>query len=118
MKRIVARESELLELANWRGARAQVWLFSVTFKRMAIRLSRLDEPEVLYVLAAGCEHLSGPFSWDSANVQLHREEDNETISDPAIGFHLVASSVVLAIGPSTELDTSFVHFLGEDPPTE
>lgn len=114
MKRTVAPESRASELIAWRGARATVWLFHATHKRLALMLSRRDEPEVLYVVAVGCEHIVGPFSWDLAEVVIAEHGTEDRVVDVRAGFELRCSSTTLVKGPATDFDISFEGFLGED----
>lgn len=116
MKRIVAANDSVSELASWEHARADIWMFHVTHKRLALMLSRQDEPEVLYVVAVGCERMVGPFSWDSSELVVIQEGATVRVVDLNVGFELTCSSITLVKGLSTELDTSFEGFLGDDLP--
>jgi hypothetical protein len=96
-------------------------MFHVSFRRLVLRLSRLDEPEVIYIVAVGCDYIVGPFSWKSANVSLITDSSGETewavsrILDQEAGFELRCSSVTIARGPSTDFDKTFDNFLGDAP---
>jgi hypothetical protein len=113
MKTIVAQENRDTELSRWRGAHATLWIYNATHRRMAIMLSRPAEGTVLYVVAVGCHHIEGRFSWGDANLRIDVTGSGETIRDRGVGFELQCSSVTLVSGPANELDTSFDHFLGD-----
>jgi hypothetical protein len=122
MKTLVHSDLWLPTLEMWRGAQASIWLFHTTHKRLALALARADEPEMLYVVANGCEHIVGAFSWRPANISVRqgRSESGEEMSfvvDDEAGFSLRCSGVALVRGPSNELDTSFESFLGDAPGT-
>ncbi|XXY48812.1 hypothetical protein WME91_53295 [Sorangium sp. So ce269] len=109
------------ELEKWRGADATLWMYHATFKRMAIMLSVPDREEVLYVVAVGCRHITGPFSWNGASVTIRDDASGEPagsafrIKDEGIPFELICSSVILVRARAEDFDTSFASFLGEDP---
>ncbi len=114
MKTIVAEQDRLSELERWRGAPAAVWIFQVTHKRLALRLWRPGEPTVLYLVGVACEHIAGPFAWESSDISIRSSTSNhEEIVDERAGFSLRCSSVTLATGPATDPDKSFDHFLGD-----
>jgi len=108
-------------LQQWRGAYAQIWMFHVSLRRLALRLSRPDEPEVIYIVAVGCDHIVGPFSWKPANISLitNSTDDPEwsvsRIVDQEAEFDLCCSSLVMARGPATDFDKTFDNFLGDVP---
>ncbi|WP_437776710.1 hypothetical protein [Sorangium sp. So ce1097] len=120
MKTVIQTESAEAELKNWLGAEATLWMYHATFKRLAIMLSTPDRKEVLYVIAVGCRHITGPFSWDDANITIHNSSANKTmesavrIIDELAPFELICSSVILARARAEDFDTSFNSFLGED----
>jgi hypothetical protein len=121
MKTVIDDQSRDSVLNEWRGSDAKLWMFHVTHNRLAVMLSRPDNPEVLYLVAIGCEWIRGPFSWQRANISIHslpgdRNFDAVTrVVDEAAGFELRCSSAALARGPATDLDTSFKNFLGDAP---
>lgn len=69
-------------LNKYKGAFVQLWLFSVSRKRLAVRFSFPGKEDDLFVIVVGCSHISGPFSWENAEVGLVSEgrPDNETIT--------------------------------------
>ena len=116
MKTVI--ESKLREevLAHWRGADAKVWMFHATHRRLALVLSRPNEPEVIYVVANGCEYISGPICWKASDVSIHcltgnAEEPNCRVVDSAAGFTLICYDAVVVKAPATEFPTSFDSFL-------
>jgi len=119
MKKIINRKDQDSALAQWRGARAQFWIYDVSLKRMAIRLYRPDAKEVIYVTAIGCEHIVGPFAWEGADVSIEIDpvgaEHPKTcrVIDKHAGFELLCSDARVVRGPSTDFEKTFEKFLGE-----
>ncbi len=118
MKTVVEPQLQDAALATWRGAQAKIWMFHVTHNKLALILFRRDEPEVLYIVANGCEHMVGPFAWRQANITITetlREADDTKchILDEAVGFNLCCSSATLVRAPATDFDTTFEGFLGD-----
>src|SRR4051794_17121794 len=121
MKTVIEPELQDAVLEQWRGACAQIWMFHVSFRRLALRLSRPDEPENVYIVAMGCGHIVGPFSWEPADLRLITNLGDEPqwavtrIVDQKAGFDLSCSSVAMARGPATDFDKTFENFLGDPP---
>jgi hypothetical protein len=106
-------------LAQWRGARAKIWMFHVTHNRMAINICRKGEQEAIYIVAVGCERLSGPFHWDQANITINTDAPNQwgevrrQVVDAQAGFELLCSDVVIFRGPASVPGDPFDNFLDE-----
>lgn len=113
MKTIIEEGMRTDELERWQGARATVWMFHATLKRLALRLSRGGGAEVLWVVGVGCRHIVGPFAWDNARVVIDAKDNEARVRDARAGFELWCSSVTVAKGPATDYDTTFDDFLGE-----
>jgi hypothetical protein len=77
MKTVMDPKTHESALAKWRGAQAKIWLFHVSLSRMVLNLSRKDEQEALYLVAVGCERISGPFHWEPAEVSILTEPPNQ-----------------------------------------
>lgn len=85
-------------LATYCGAYCQLWKYTVSHKKLAVRLSFLYQPVSLYLLSSSCESMRGPFSWHSVvlayRTQERRSEQADflsTVTDEAAGFELVSS---------------------------
>lgn len=119
MKTLVETKNHESVLAQWRGAQAKIWLFHVTHNRMAIMLSRKDQSEVIYIVAVACEHISGPLSWNLADVSVITEPANQwgevrrRVVDKQAGFELLCSDVAIVRGPPSVPEDSFENFLGD-----
>src|SRR5205823_2743924 len=104
---------------QWRAAKAQIWIFDVSLKRLALRIYRPNEPEVIYVIAVGCEHIIGPFTWNDANISITIESakgNDQTkcrVLDKEAGFELRCSDARVVRGPSTDFEKTFDNFLGD-----
>ncbi|QJB42208.1 hypothetical protein HF324_31965 [Chitinophaga oryzae] len=97
-------------LGEFKEAYAQIWTFHISLKRLVIRLSFTKQKEVLYILAAGCEHVQGVFSWEKSDLTIENASDNTgqhyltRIFDRNSLFELQASGgVVLFYGSSDDL---------------
>jgi hypothetical protein len=123
MKTIIPPKDQESVLAEWRGAKAAIWAFHISLKRIAIILTRKDGFEALYIIGVGCEHLSGPFRWDQANITITTEPPNQwgevkcRITDKEAGFELLCSSATMARGIGGPPVDPFTNFLGNEPGT-
>jgi hypothetical protein len=119
MKTIIQPEDYESVLALWRGARARIWIFHISRKRMAIKLSKQDLHEALYVIAIACERFAGPFRWDQANITIVTEPPNQwgevrhRVVDADAGFELVCTDVVIVRGPEGPPADPFDSFFDE-----
>lgn len=119
MKTIIAPKDQESVLTEWRGAKAAIWAFHISRKRMAIILDREGDQEALYIVGLACEHLSGPFRWDQANITITTEPPNQwgevrrRITDKQAGFELVCSDVTIARGPGGVPNDPFENFFGD-----
>src|SRR5260221_14304888 len=65
-------------LERFEGAAVQVWMFHITHRRLAIKLSRKGNYEdIIYLAAVQCSHISGPFSWKMSDLKINSIIDNE-----------------------------------------
>ena len=117
MKKIIDPQEHGATLSQWRGAQAKMWLFHVTHNRIALALSRKGQFRSLYIVALGCTQISGPFSWQNANISVVTEPSDDAggsrcrIVDGGAGFELVCSDVAIALGPSSVPPSPFDGFL-------
>lgn len=121
MKKIIQQEEFDRYLKEYQGAQAQLWLFHITHKRLAIRLSKNEYSDALYIIAVDCEFISGNFSWKNAHIQVEikagefKYEAEIKIFDELAKFELKCTGgYTLALGANTEMDNSFENFLGDD----
>ena|ERR1700761_6765958 len=108
-RQINASEYEAV-LTSWRGTNAKIWTYHLSLKRMALCLNRSGDTEVLYVIVKGCEHISGPFRWNQADIKIVNDADRLHVSDKNAGFHLVGSDITIAIGAGGVLSDPFDGF--------
>jgi hypothetical protein len=95
----VVPEAEIDQvLAAYRGAYGQLWKYTVSHKKLAVRLSFPDQPISLYLISSSSESMCGPFSWHTAGLAYHTQEGRSEnadflseVTDEAAGFHLVSS---------------------------
>lgn len=121
MKTVIDKSLYSSILEQWRGAQAKIWILDISLNRLGIRISRRDEPEVIYLVGVSCKHIIGPFYWENANLSIvvgSRDEYGESITrivDENAGFELLCSGgVTIVQGPATDFDKTFDNFLGED----
>jgi hypothetical protein len=118
MKTLVDQPQQESVLAQWRGALARIWIFDVSLRRMAIRIYRPHEAEVIYVTAVGCRHIIGPFTWKDADISIvgaSTPQDpggNCRVFDQKAGFELLCGDARVVRGPATDFDKTFDNFLG------
>lgn len=120
MNMIIEPGNHDLVLAEWRGALAHIWLFHISLRRMGIMLSRIGGREALYVCGASCKQISGPFSWEQANLSVIVETPNawgevvRRIVDRQAGFELLCSDVTLVGGTAGVPPDPFSGFFNFD----
>jgi hypothetical protein len=116
MKTISDHQESLSLLAKYSGANAQIWAFNATLKRLLIKLTKTGDPQILFVIVVGCEHINGPFSWENSNITVSKVtgEDGDTttwIKDSQANFELVSiGGFALAQGTEGDFGKSFVNF--------
>jgi hypothetical protein len=117
MKTISDFKESLYLLEKYSGSRAQIWGFNISLKRLLLKLAKSNESNVLFIIVVGCEHITGPFSWNNSCILLSVENDSATseqvtkVKDKAAGFELISSGgFALALGLDSEFDNSFVNF--------
>jgi hypothetical protein len=104
-------------LNQYKGAKAQICMFSLSLKRLALRLQLPGISEVVFIIGAGCEYVSGNFEWDEANLLVTSErgkvdEIRTKVLDENKQFLLVTSGgFALVVGLLNEFGESFEHFL-------
>ncbi len=124
MKTCVPESEHHLALQRWEGGQAKVWLYHVSLRRLAIRVQTAAHDEALFLVATGCERITGPFVWGNACLRVSKGKDPATgegycvIADRAVGFELRCSTVSLATGSPYEVDASFDDCLGVQRGTE
>ena len=108
MKQIIQSKDVRSTLTEWKGGEAKVWIFDLTFNRLAIRVLKRRQSEILYVTGVGCRFINGPFSWKKVDLVCTRDAKRKpawAILDRANGFELRCESVALM--RSDEIFTSF-----------
>ncbi|PZF74815.1 hypothetical protein [Taibaiella soli] len=109
-------------LKKYLGAKVQVWIFDVSHKRLALKISlptpSTGYPLTVYIVAITCEHITGAFSWKNGNLVINECVDNNfgeviKLTDSSAHFELIASGgFVVAEGMEEEFGTSFDNLLG------
>jgi hypothetical protein len=104
-------------LDKWQGAKAEIWIFDLSFRRLALLLTKADVDEILYVVGVGCEHISGPFRWYDARLSITASDTKRSegtgdfltrLFDQGVGFELLCGSGVwLVRGLKTDIVASF-----------
>jgi hypothetical protein len=116
---IIDQDQYSAMLAKWRGSPARIWIFDVSLTRLGVRLARVGEPEVLYVVGASCEHIVGPFLWSDSEISIIPNQEpgasSDLVVDKKAGFELRCRGVVMLVGPAGDLDKTFASFLGDAP---
>lgn len=118
MKIITELQEANSVLQSYKGGKASVWLYSVSLKRLAVRVSLPNINYITYIIGVSCDQICGPFSWDNANIVIEVESyfDKEgpitKIYDNFAGFILSASGgFSLAQGLDSEFGESFDNFI-------
>ena len=95
-----------------------LWLYSPTFRRIAIRIYQFGSTQELYLVCLGCKQLSSQVDWqvDQPKVSVQYEaaqvEPQCRVVDQAAGLDLLCDNgILLAIGHPQEFGSSFDDFL-------
>lgn len=119
MKIITDINTANLLLQQYHGASLSIELFTTSLWRLAIQLRLRGQPEVLYVVGAGCQHITGNFHYHNACMEIIQlpEKAQTIITDKQAGFTLITTAgIALAQGLDSEFGDSFDHFLPAVPP--
>ena len=100
---------------------AQIWMFHISHKKIAIRFSTKKVEElVVYLVVVSCDYMTGPFSWNKANIFISKKLDENSelrykIVDKDSKFELISSGgFSIAQGLESEFGKSFDDFLIKD----
>ena len=117
MRTLVRDVDSASVLDKWQGAKAEIWIFDLSFRRLALLLTKADVDEILYVVGVGCEHISGPFRWYDARLSITASDTKRSegtgdfltrLFDQGVGFELLCGSGVwLVRGLKTDIVASF-----------
>jgi hypothetical protein len=121
MKFITDIQEANIALKQYKSSIAQICMFSLSLRRLALRLQSPKTTKVLYVIGAGCEHITGNFKWDNSNLSIITEPSKNSseirtkIVDERAGFELITSGgFSLALGQVGEFGRSFENFFKEE----
>jgi hypothetical protein len=118
MAPVLKSSSEIVDqnsiLADWCGARVEIWIFHLTFRRLALLLRVPQRSEVLYVVCLGCRHIAGPFGWRDAKLAISDgvqsgEENCKRVYDQNGQFELICDGGVVLF-QCAEIVNSFEDF--------
>ena len=105
-------------LKEFKGEKAQLWLYDITHKKIAIRISINNQDSVVYLIIANCKYIQGVFSWDNPNLSIEQYSDEKKLEnvykliDYDNDFKLEGTAgVSLAKGLESEFGISFDNFL-------
>ena len=70
MRTVVRVEDQPSVLAQWQGACAEIWIFDLTFRRLALLPTNAEVNDILYVTGIGCRYITGPFRWDNVRLSI------------------------------------------------
>jgi hypothetical protein len=114
----IKEANDLLHL--YIGATLQIFIFSTSLKRMALRLVLPNVNEVVYIVGISCESINGRFSYKNAHISITTRFNNEVnqtetiITDRLARFELITSGgFSLAQGTEMEFGESFDNFIKE-----
>ena len=110
-------------LAQWQGAHAEIWIFDLTFRRLALLLRKAGADDILYVVGIGCRHITGPFRWDNAHLSMAPSDNRRSdvtgepltrLVDQGAGFELLYNS---GAGLVCGLHCDIVNSFGDEFPS-
>lgn len=101
----------------YQGSTVQVFMYTASLKRIALKLSLPNVNEIIYLVGVGCESMAGNFTFSNADLSITTSIDenfNEMITKitDKSGFELITSGgFSLAYGLEADFGTSFENFL-------
>lgn len=108
-------------LKDFKGSKAEFWLFDISHKKIAIRISINSKEDVIYLVIAGCQYIRGAFSWDNPNIYVDKYHDEKKMEniyrllDLNADFKLEGiAGAALAKGLESEFGHSFEDLLKKD----
>ena len=89
-------------LRQYKGCNAQIWAYSVSLRRMAIRLWLDIKGEQLMLLTGGTFYVQGYIDREGADISIEEIPDEKyewvfRIADEAAGFQILANNSVLLV---------------------
>lgn len=76
MKNEILPEDFDKTLQEFKGAHANLWIFSPTFSRIILKLwfhnHKLGPNRYLYIGAIGCKYFQGNISWDNVELRIEK----------------------------------------------
>ncbi|ACU61641.1 hypothetical protein [Chitinophaga pinensis] len=107
----IDRINEILQ--QHKDCNAQIWAYSISLRRMAVRLWTDIKGEQLMLVCGGVFYIQGFIERENANVSLSRRPDDMhewayTLTDDAAGFKLLAyNGIILARGDFSDFNLHF-----------
>lgn len=85
-------------MEKWDGGKAQIWEYSVSLRRLAIRVTSDNHAGNLHIRCSDTIYIRGFVEWDNCHFQLDLEHDERgdiiyIIRDEKVGF-LVRCGVI------------------------
>jgi hypothetical protein len=116
---IITEVKKINEIINdYKGTKANIWLFDISHIKLAMKIYSNEKEETLYLVLAGCKYIKGSFSLNNPDLFVSENFDDKTsevifkVTDNNSDFELTSSSgVALAKGIESEFGNSFENFL-------
>ena len=127
MRILVDVKNQSSVLADWHGAKAEVRIFDLTFRRLALLLRKAGASDILYVVGTTCRHITGPFRWDNAKLSIALTDIAKSdvtgepltrLFDQDAGFELLCHGVAVVRGNHGDIVHSFGEEFLSDTPQE
>ncbi|MBP2616381.1 hypothetical protein [Chryseobacterium jejuense] len=97
--------------------RAQIWLFDISHKRIAIRFYFNENDKIAYIIMVNCEYIQGFFSVDNPTFSISQFLNNVSLEnmykiiDENNNFELISRGIVFVKGKESEFGDNFDEFL-------
>lgn len=83
-------------LNRWRGGEAKLWEYSVSLRRLTIRVEMEGKKGNLHIRCADVSFICGPTRWGSSSFEIEEADGECFVRDRAVGFEVRAGFVDLA----------------------
>jgi hypothetical protein len=99
---------------QWTGANAQIWTYSLSLRRLVIRLTLPDRDKDLFLVAGGCRHFTGFFDWNDCRLRVDALPDDSQILVDTGGLVELRFDGALSVVTATPTDFFSAFNVGPD----
>ena len=74
-------------IERWKGGKARLWEFTVSHRRLTIRVEKEGQRGNLHIYCGALEQIHGPTAWNNCCFEMiHRPEGGFILQDKSVDF--------------------------------